>query len=354
MPHRFRILDASTPDGASGWLAAWRARSGREVMAHPEFARLFARPCDRAVCALGEDEGGAVLFPLILRPLAAEPWARPGEARWDAVTPYGYGGPFAFGAPRADAYWAAHAEWCRDAGVVSTFARLSLFPAQLAPLPGPVEARLRNVAVPLAAGVDALWRGYESKVRRWIQHADRAGLTVERDAAGARLDAFVAIYEHTMRRCGAAEWYFFPRSFFEALLSRLEGRCALFHVLSGGTVVSSDLVLEGEEHAYYFLGGTLADAFPLGPNYLLKHRVAIWAMEAGKRFYVLGGGKEEGDGLFRYKRGFARGGELPFRVACLVHDAAAYAELARARAERASAEGGAWAPRPGFFPAYRA
>jgi hypothetical protein len=349
----FRVLDASTAEGRSAWLETWRARSGREVMAHPDFAALFARPCDRTVCLAGEDEGGAILFPLLLRPLAAEPWARPGEDRWDATSPYGYGGPFAFGEPREDAYWRAHAGWCREARVVSTFARLSLFPGQLAHLPGPVETRSRNVAIPLAGGLDRLWRGYETKVRKWVQVAERAGLTVERDPEGRRLDAFHEIYTGTMHRRGADGWYLFPRSFFEAILERLAGHCALFHTLQGSEVVSSDLVLEGEEHVYYFLGGSRAEAFPLGPNYLLKHRIATWAIGAGKKFYVLGGGYAEGDGLYRYKRAYARDGEVPFQVACLVHDPAAYDDLVARRAERAAAEGHAWAPRPGFFPAYR-
>lgn len=351
---RFRILDASTPGGASEWLELWRARSGREVMAHPEFARLFARPGDRPVCAAGEDAGGAILFPLVLRPLAAEPWAEPGESRWDATSPYGYGGPFAFGAPDADAYWRAHAEWCRDARVVSTFARLSLFPEQLAPIPGPVAPALANVVVPLGAGVDALWRGYEGKVRRWIGVAERAGLTVERDASGARVAAFAEIYEHTMRRNGASDWYFFPRAFFDAIVARLPGLFSFFHVLSGGEVVSSDLVLEGERHVYYFLGGSRAEAFPLGPNHLLKHRIAVWALEAGREAYVLGGGVADGDGLFRYKRGFARTGVVPFKVARLVHDPAAVEALVAARAARAAAAGAPWSPRPDFFPSYRA
>jgi hypothetical protein len=354
MPVRFQVLDASTVEGASAWLRLWLARSGREVMTHPHFARLFARPCDRVVCAVGEDDHGAVLFPLILRPLAAEPWARPDERRWDATSPYGYGGPFAFGEPDGDAYWRGHAEWCRDERIVSTFVRLSLFPEQLVPIPGHVETRSPNIAVPLGGGVDALWRGYEAKVRKKIQLAEGAGLKVERDADGARLDAFLDVYTQTMHRRGADEWYLFPRAFFGEIVSGLAGHSWFFHTLAGGAVVSTALVLEGDEHAYYFLGGTLADAFPQGPNYLLMHRVAIWAMEAGKKFYVLGGGYEDRDGLYRYKRGFSRAGEVPFRVACLVHDREGYDELIAERTEGARREGTVWAPRPAFFPAYRA
>jgi hypothetical protein len=352
---RFRLLDERFAADRAAWQRAWDRWPAREAAGHPEYARLFARPCDRVVCALGEgDDGARVLFPLILRPIAAEPWARVGEASWDAVTPYGYGGPFAWGPPDGHAeYWRAYEDWCREAQVVATFARLSLFPGLLARLPVPTEERAPNIVVPLDGGDEVLWHGYEGKVRRWVRVAERAGLSVEADPDGARLDDFVRIYTHTMERNGADAWYFFPHRFFDAIVERLRGQFAFFHTIANGAVVSSDLVLLSTENIYYFLGGTLEDAFPLGPNYLLKDRIARWAIAHGKKRYVLGGGHEPNDSLYRYKRAYARTGEVPFRVASWIHDEGAYVELARARAAFAARAAAAWEPRPGFFPAYR-
>jgi CelD/BcsL family acetyltransferase involved in cellulose biosynthesis len=346
-----RILDASVPAERAEWLRLWERWPGREVFAHPDYVRLFARPTDRAVCAAGEDVGGAILFPLVLRPIAAEPWATPGERRWDAVSPYGYGGPFAFGdGPRDDdRFWRAHAGWCGEAGVVSTFARLSLFDAQLPRLPGPVEARGPNVVRALGPDLSAIWREYERSVRANVKAAERNGVTVEVDREGARLDAFVEVYEHTMRRRGASGFYFFPRAFFDALVTSLAGQFVFFHALHAGEVISSELVLLSREHAYMLLSATRAEAYPLRPNDLLRHRTVAWTAEQGLRAYVLGGGYEPGDGVYRHKRNFAPEGQLPFRVACLVHDEGAARELA---ARRAAAEAG-WAPRAGWFPSYR-
>jgi hypothetical protein len=353
---KFKIHDAGTPDGLTDWIRAWTAWPGREVLAHPEFARLFARPCDRVVCAAGEDAGGSILFPLILRPLSAEPWARAGEARWDATTPYGYGGPYAWGAgPRDDdAFWRAHAEWCREGKIVSTFARLSLFPEQLAAIPGPVESLLPNIVVPLGAGPDGLWAGYESKVRKWVKSAEAAGITVEEDPTGARIEDFFAVYTETMTRRGAADWYFFPREFFKSIIEKLPGQFVFFYALLDGKVLSSDLMLCSKDYVYYFLGGTHEAALPQSPNYLLKHRIATWAAAEGKKGYVLGGGYEPGDGLFRYKRAFARTGEVPFKTACLIHDEAGCRDLVSDRAAREALAGRAWTPRSRYFPPYRA
>ena len=348
---RHRVLDAAVPAELAAWLALWERWPGREVFAHPEYVRLFARPCDRAVCAVGEDEGGTILFPLVLRPLAVEPWAAPGEARVDAVSPYGYGGPFAFGdgGRDDDAFWRAHADWCRQARVVSTFARLPLFERQLPRLPTPPEARGPNVVRALGLDLAAIWMEYDRSVRANVKAAERNGVTIEVDGTGARLDEFVAVYEHTMTRRHASGWYFFPRSFFEALVARLAGQFAFFYALHAGRVVSTELILVSREHAYMLLSGTLAEAYPLRPNDLLRHRTVTWGSEHGLSAYVLGGGYEPGDGVFRHKRNFAPRGQLPFRVACLVHDAQASAEL---EARRATAADG-WAPREGYFPRYR-
>lgn len=352
----FRVHDAAEPEGLSAWLAAWDSWPEREVWAHPEYARLFARPGDRVVCASGEDPGGAILFPLILRPLAKEPWARASETAWDATTPYGYGGPFAWGSgPRDDAaYWRAYTDWCRAAGIVTTFARLGLFPEQLAELPAPAEVRMPNIVVPLAGGAEALWSGYEGKVRKWVKAAEAAGLSVEADPSGARLEEFYAVYTHTMTRRGATDWYFFPREFFRSIVAKLPGQFVFFHTLKDGKAVSCDLVLCSKDYVYYFLGGTLEEAFDDGPNYLLKHRIAVWASEQGKKGYVLGGGYEPGDGLYRYKRAYARSGEVPFKTASMIHDEGACAALKLARGEAEAREGRVWAPRPSYFPPYRA
>lgn len=353
---RFRILDAGSAHDLAAWVDLWGAWPGKEIVTRPEYAQLFARPGDRVVCAVGEEEHGAILFPLVLRPLALEPWAPPGDPRWDAVTPYGYGGAFACGRGAVDpaAFWAAHAEWCREARIVTTFARLSLFPEQLVPMPGRVEVRSQNILVSLDHGVDALWRGYEGKVRKWVQHARGAGIGVEVDLDGKGLDAFLGVYTQTMQRHGADDFYFFPRSFFESIVTRLPGRYAFFIARAGDKVLSSDLVLCADAHVYYFLGGTIEEGLALGSSYLLKHSIGAWAAEQGKRWCVLGGGREPNDGLYRYKRAFARHGEVPFRVACLVHDEAACRELSDLRARHADREGAPWRPRPGFFPSYRA
>jgi predicted N-acyltransferase len=201
----------------------------------------------------------------------------------------------------------------------------------------------------LGPDLSAIWMEYDRSVRANVKAAERNGVTIEVDETGARLDEFVAVYEHTMTRRGATDWYFFPRAFFERLVARLVGQFVFFHALHEGRVVSTELILVSAEHCYMLLSGTLAEAYPLRPNDLLRHRTVEWASARGLSAYVLGGGYEPNDGVYRHKRNFAPKSQLPFRVACLVHDAAGAADL---EARRIAA--GGWAPKDGWFPRYRA
>lgn len=352
----FTVLDAADVAERAEWLRRWGAWPGREPMAHPAYVTLFARPGDRAICLAGGDDEAGVLYPLVLRPLAAEPWAMPGESRWDATTPYGYGGAFAWGQPPPGAgpFWAAAEAWLRAAGVVTSFARLALFPEELLAFQGEVADLMPNVVRSLDLDAEGLWRDYAHKVRKNVNAARRAGLAFELDAEGRRLDEFLGIYESTMDRRNAAEGYYFPRTFFETVIREMPGAYLFAHVLDAGRVVSTELVLRSSRRLYSYLGGTLAEAFDKRPNDLLKHEVAEWGRSQGLSAYVLGGGYGGPDGIFKYKLSFAPAGEVPFRVGRAVHDLDAVRGLVDRRRAFAAASGAAWSPRQGFFPAYRA
>ncbi|MEX0673506.1 MAG: GNAT family N-acetyltransferase, partial [Gaiellaceae bacterium] len=308
----FAVLTADDPR----WLSTWAAWPEREVHAHPEYVRLYEEDGARALCAVAD----GVLYPFLLR---ADPV--------DIVTPYGYGGAFRTGDADADAFWRAFDAWAAEQGAVSELVRLSLFPERLLPYPGEREPRLVNVVRDLEPSADELWMDYEHKVRKNVNKARRSGLRVEIDQAGARLDEFVRLYEHTLDRRGASTRYRFPRAFFERIRDRLAGQFAFAHVLDGERVVSSELALLSATSAYSFLGGTDESAFELRPNDLLKHELMLWAKEAGKRRFVLGGGHEADDGIFRYKRSFAPHGLVPFEIGMRIFDPERYAELSRGR-----------------------
>lgn len=348
-----KLMNSSIAAERSLWLNAWTSWEEREVAAHPAYCELFCRPDDQAMCCLMKDTRGTVLFPFILRPLSAEPWATEYPNAQDIITPYGYGGPFAWGDPDWRLFWQEFNAWARNSDVVSLFARLSLFEEQLIPFDGCVETKAPNVVRSLDMSIDELWMDYKHKVRKNVKKARRSGLEVEVDYDGARLEDFLDIYCDTMQRRNAKGFYYFDREFFETLIRDLAGNFAFFHAIWNQKVVSTELVLLSTSHMYSFLGGTRGEAFDMRANDILKHSIVEWGVEKGKKAYVLGGGYESGDGIFKYKISFAPNGQVPFRVGSHIYDPTLYMGLVRTRERWESEQGVNWQPRQDFFPEYR-
>jgi hypothetical protein len=348
------ILDASLAAARARWMTLWEASPDREVFANPDYAQLFCRKGELHACLAWCDAGGTVLFPLILRPMATEPWASDYISDlWDATTPYGYGGAQVWGEPDGDGFWRAFEEWARSRKLVSLFVRLSLFPGAILPFPGDVIEVRPNVVRSLALAPDAMWMDYEHKVRKNTKRAQREGVRVEVDLEGLRIDDFLSVYYSTMERRAASSAYYFDREFFLRLIRDLRGYFAFFHALHDGNVVSSELVLESSTHIYSFLGGTKAEAFDLRPNDLLKHEIIRWGSRAGKDAFILGGGYGSQDGILRYKLSFAPNGIVPFRVGQRIFDRDAYDRLVSQRGTWEARQGRQWKCRGDFFPAYR-
>jgi GNAT superfamily N-acetyltransferase len=161
------------------------------------------------------------------------------------------------------------------------------------------------------------------------------------------LEAFRSIYDGTMRRLGADEFYLFPAEYYRALAEALGDRLGVALALRGGEPVGGALFLEDRRFAHYHLSGTTEAGRELKAGTLLVHAGAEWARDRGCELLHLGGGNSGTHPLFAFKKSFG-GVTYTYAFATLVVDREGYDALVARRAEEAEP------PRPDFFPAYRA
>lgn len=347
------VLRTFDCDQKQEWLQRWKDWPKREIWAHPDYVQLFVRSGEEALClAMGNSEKGA-LMPLISRPLELEVWGKDFCGCIDLVSPYGYGGVFSWGGLTAKEFWTAADQWALANGAVILFLRLSLFPEQLLPITGQLETKSCNVVRNLEPSEESIWMDYEHKVRKNVKRARESGLVVRIDDSGEGLDQFLGVYEETMKRRNANAWYFFSKEFFDNLVLKLHGQFVFFYIMNQSQVISCELVLLSQDHAYSYLGGTIESAFHLRPNDLLKHEVILWAKRNGKRTFVLGGGYANMDGIYNYKLSFSPTGNVPFQVLKKIYDETRYFELILARQKWEARNGNNWKPREEYFPSYR-
>lgn len=237
---------------------------------------------------------------------------------------------------------------CKDQGYISEFVRFHLFSGYHAAFRGKVETPTTNVIRTLDQDLDEILSDFEHKVRSNIHKALEGGVVVEFDAEGKRMEEFLEIYYKTMERKKARSCYYFAKDCF-VNINEMHGNCMYVHALFEGKVISSELLIYGEDNCYSFLGGCDADYFHLRPNDLLKFEVIRWAKEKNLKRLILGGGCGKDDSLFRYKRAFAPSGLYHFYIGKRIFDEKKHQQLIDIRRQEEGFD-----PDTDFFPQYRA
>jgi hypothetical protein len=268
--------------------------------------------------------GRTTLLPLVVGEVQ-------GSELRDAVSPYGYPGATIDGTgPPPDP---ADVDWS-GTGLVSVFVRDRLGEPSLAGGNARSQVYLHN---------PSRERGVRSRLDEQVRAAERAGWAVEA-VEGARvgepeLAGFESAYEQTMRRAEAGERYLFGRDYYRAVLSFAR---SWLLVARGpdGEIGAGAIAAVSDDIVHYFLGGTADASLDQSPFKNVVIAMLDLADELGLPLN-LGGGVNAGDGLERFKRGFANA-ELTFHTHEIVCDPDEYGRLASGIAAGA------------FFPAYRA
>jgi Acetyltransferase (GNAT) domain len=295
---------------------------GGAAAAAPEFFR--SREFLEAEGATHTLLAGPAAIPLIVRDDLA-------DGLRDAISPYGYpGATIAAGAPVDP----AGIEW-GSSGLVSAFIRDRVGAAPS--LPGATARSQVLIHDP------SLPRRVRPRLAEQIRAVSRAGWEVSL-AAGpetteAERAAFHRAYSETMRRAAAGDRYLFSPEYLAGVLGFERSWLLLAHPPEGEPGAGAIAALS-DGLLHYYLGGTADEHLDASPF----KNVTAAMLDLADELEVplnLGGGVEEGDGLERFKRGFANA-ELTFWTHELVCDREAYDRLAAGR------DAG------GFFPAYRA
>ena len=330
--------------GDGRWDGLVDASPTPDVYYRPGYCGAYEAAGHGRVVAVATD---GALFPLLLRPLPF------GEDGFDAFTPYGYGGVLSTG-PGARADLRQLRDWCVANGVVSCLLRLHPLLGGSEQLSGSDKSELEIRDHGPTTAVDPRRIDPETRRLRKMSKGRKADLTIARreltidwGSGGDALEDFRRVYDGTMGRLGAGEFYVFPPEYYSALAEGLGERLAVALARQGDEVVGGALFLADRRFAHYHLSGTTEAGRELKAGTLLVHAGVEWAAERGCELLHLGGGTSGEDSLFGFKKSF--GGETyTYSFATFVADRGRYDALVARRS------GEPEPLRPDFFPAYRA
>jgi RimJ/RimL family protein N-acetyltransferase len=346
---------------------SWLEPIHRDVY-HTAGYHLYAQGAgegDPRLIVVGDRRRG-VAWPYLLRRVGDVPGLGFSSAT-DVHSVYGYPGPLSWGCEGEDefvdrAWTEIQAVW-REEGAVAAFTRFHplLGNAELArhfhahpgadEQPDPVIPGGWTVSVDLTIGYEAARAAFARDIRREVDQSRRAGLTTVVDDDWTELPAFARLYNDTMTRLGASEFYFFKMEDFQRLRDSLPGHVHLLVTRADDAVASAGLFMDWGEIVEWYLVGTDIAFQALSPSKVLVDFAISWAHERGHRVLHLGGGRGgKDDSLFWFKSRFSPR-RHEFHTGRWVLEPTTYRELLAARR---STPGNATPSDETFFPAYRA
>jgi GNAT acetyltransferase-like protein len=289
-----------------------------------------------------ETDEGDLLAPLVVRQI-------PGTLERDAVSPYGYPGLVVGGrgdpvrtlsrrrpvgvAPTPPTLDPSGIDFS-GTGLISVFLRHTLGPSPL------TDATERNVVQIADPALPAKSRPSDRRqVRRNLEAGYAIDLVPGPEAIAGQRAAFLAAYEQTMRRTGAADHYYFAPAYFDRILEADRTWLALATAPSG-EIAAASIAAASDGFLHYYLSGSTDANLRDAPMKNVVTRLVEHSAELGLPLN-LGGGISPGDALEEFKRGFANRRQA-WLTSELVCDKEKYAQLS------------AGSDAAGFFPAYRA
>ncbi|MEH6456405.1 MAG: peptidoglycan bridge formation glycyltransferase FemA/FemB family protein [Cocleimonas sp.] len=233
---------------------------------------------------------------------------------YDLETPYGYGGPLTncYDEDFLKDAFSAYRQECIAQNIVCEFIRFhpfNRFCQQTKFFDFHAQER-QVVIVDLSLATDERWARYSKNTRNILRKANKklAGLKCEES-----LDAFCKLYQLTMDKNNASDFFYFKKEYFERL-SNIEG-VELLAVELESTTVSAGFFMYGKDIAHYHLSANNSDYFKENGNYALLDFAFEQAKNRGCKWMMLGGGRssDENDSLFKFKSKFS-GQYLPFFI----------------------------------------
>ena len=276
------------------------------------------------------------------------------EGYYDSVTPYGYGGVLFDGdtsEQNLQAFWKAYVEKMKEEGIVDNFVRYHPVLANAVPMKhiSTVIDLGKTIAFDLASP-EVIWENIISKNRNMIRKAEKNGVTIEHGKGMDLLDQFTAIYNATMDKDHAEEYYYFKRPFYESIHNDLNDNYEMFYAMYEGQPIAMSIMIFANGRLNYHLSGSDLEYRNLAPSNLLLYKAALWGFEQGCKTFHLGGGVGSGeDNLYKFKAAFNKNSDYQFSIGKEIFDQAKYDELVALRAKQDPN----FDPESKYFPLYR-
>lgn len=294
-----------------------------------------------------EDNGLRAIYAYMRRPTSL-------SEVYDSVTPYGYGGVLFEGDASIEnrkVFWAAYLAKMQEENIVDNFVRYHPVLKNAGPMKdvSNVIDLGKTIALDLTSH-DVIWENIISKNRNMIRKAEKNRIEIHHEKNLALFTDFRRIYNATMDKDNAEEYYYFGEQFYESIHNDLNDNYEMFYAVLNSEIIAMSIVLFGNKQMHYHLSGSMIEFRHLAPSNLLLYKAALWGCEHGFKTFHLGGGVGSGeDNLYKFKAAFNKMSDYQFSIGKELFDKENYSKLIELRKTKDNS----FNMESTFFPLYR-
>lgn len=271
----------------------------------------------------------------------------PENQYFDFSTPYGYGGWIIEG-ENIEPLFSEYEEWCKKNNIVSEFVRFHpLMENHLESKEVYEVIKLGKVITMDISSEDKIWTNLTSKNRNMVRKAQKSNIKIYNGRFPQIYEKFIEIYNGTMDKDQASDYYYFSKEFYQSILEDLPQNAQVFWADLDGKVIAASIFLMANGRMNYHLSGSLKEYSMMAPTNLILYEAALWGCSNGYDTLYLGGGVGSGeDGLYKFKKSFNRNDDMNhFYIGKKVFSKELYDQLSNMRKGSINKS---------FFPLYRA
>ena len=210
-----------------------------------------------------EGEGLKAIYVYMRRPTAI-------EGVFDSVTPYGYGGVLFEGNTTEEnraVFWKEYLTKMEEEHIVDNFVRYHPVLRNAEPMKSisNVIDLGKTIAFDLTSP-EVIWENIISKNRNMIRKAEKNGIEIHHGKDLALFEDFRRIYNATMEKDNAEEYYFFGEKFYESIHNDLHDNYEMFYAVYEGQIIAMSIMLFANKQMHYHLSGSMMEFRNLAPS----------------------------------------------------------------------------------------
>lgn len=332
----------------------------KDIFFKYEYLDLYSKSGEYPLMFYMESSIGKMAYPFMLRDISYSDNFKDKiekDLYFDISTAYGYGGHLIqanednLRISLIELFYEKFGDFCKEKNVVSEFIKFSPLLKNHKDIDRVVNSFYlkKVVATDLQSYGDPLYGEVKKRKRADSRKRRKLGMKTVFEFSPKSFDVQFKIYNETMDRNNASDFYYFSKDYFDKMLATLSDNILIVNVIFKGKIIGFELCFLYGDFIHSHLGGTLLDYIKKSPNDLSSVDIINWGHKNNYKYFYVGGGitSDEDDSLYLYKKAFAKNTDFNYYLGNKVWNQDDYDYLTSLVSRESKDKN------KGFFPLYR-